>query len=136
MILKKKYETLSNGRIPLPENAQNMWAHHKYSVMARDMGAYKDIGSLVTTKSGARNLGDVALELTTILRQPPDSRLIENTLLHMWGYVSKFSTMSNKEFNSLSNKSLLNKIQKLTMLNNVKYLSESTSLSELDAWLI
>ena len=135
-ILKRKYETLEHGRIPLPKNAQDIWAHHKYSVMARDISAYKDIGKFVTTKDGSKKMSIVALELTSILRRPPESRLIENALLHMWGYVSKFSTMSSKEFNLLSNKSLLSRVQKLAIKNNVRYLTESTSLSELNAWSI
>jgi hypothetical protein len=36
-ILKKKYQHLESGRIPLPNNAQTFWAQHKYSVMARDI---------------------------------------------------------------------------------------------------
>jgi len=133
-ILKLKYKSLKHGRIPLPNNAQNIWAHHKYSVMARDISAYKAIGKWVTAKHDSRELSNVALELTSILRQPPESRLIENTLLHMWGYVSQYSTMSSKEFNSLSNKSLLCRVQQLAIDNNIKYLTESTSLSELSAW--
>ena len=134
LILKRKYETLEGGRIPLPKNAQNMWAQHKYSVMARDIRSYKDIGKWVTTKSGSRELSNVAQELTVILRQPPEPRLTENTLLHMWGYVSKYTTMSSKKFDSLSKKSLLVTIQKLAKENSVKYLIESTALSELGAW--
>ena len=135
-ILKRKYKTIEHGRIPLPKNAQSIWAHHKYSVMARDIAAYKNIGKFVTTKDGTKKMSIVALELTSILRHPPEPRLIENALLHMWGYVSKFSTMSSNEFNSLSNKSLLSKVQKLAINNNVRYLTESTSLSELNAWSI
>ena len=136
IILGKKYKNLEKGRLPLPMNAQQIWAQHKYSVMARDIAAYKDIGKWVTSKSGLKDMSHVAMELTTILRTPPESRLIENTLLHMWGYVSKYELMSGKEFNSLSIKSLLTRIQKLTLTNNIKYLIESTSLSELDSWSI
>jgi len=135
-ILKDKYKTLEHGRIPLPKNAQIIWSHHKYSIMARDIATYKSIGRWVTTKNGLRELDSVALELTTILRHPPESQLIENTLLHMWGYVSQYTKISNKEFESLSNKALLAKIQKLALENDIQYLTESTSLSELDGWSI
>ena len=136
IILKNKYKSLEPGRIPLPKNAQDFWAQHKYSVMARDIAAYKNIGKWVTSKSGAKELDNVAAEITTILRVPPEQRLIENTLLHMWGYVSKYYTISGKKYNHLSNKALLKKIQQLSLSNNVKYLNESTSLSELSAWNI
>jgi len=136
MLLRKKYKTLEYGRIPLPRNAQQLWAQHKYSVMARDISAYKELGKWVTSKSGSKELSDVALEVTMLLRKHPEPRLIENTLLHMWGYVSKCASTSGKELGSLSMKALLSKIQQLSLANNVKYLTESTSLSELDAWAI
>jgi len=135
-LLKGKYQTLENGRIPLPGNAQVFWAQHKYSVMARDIFAYKEIGRRVTSVSGVNELSDVTLEITTILRTPPNPRLIENTLLHMWGYVSRYTSLTGKDLGSLSMKALLRKIQELSLANNVKYLNESTSLSELDAWSI
>jgi hypothetical protein len=135
-ILGRKYKNIENGRIALPKNAQHLWAQHKYSVMARDISAYKDIGKWVTTKSGSKDLGNVALEVTMLLRASPEPGLVENTLLHMWGYVSKYESLSGKELDSLSMKALLSKIQKLSLANNVKYLTESTSLSELDAWAI
>jgi len=135
-ILKNKYEHLEPGRIPLPINAQDFWAQNKYSVMARDITAYKNIGKWVTSKSGSKELRDVAIEITTILRAPPEQRLIENTLLHMWGYVSKYSSISGGKLNHLSNKGLLKKIQQLSLSHNIKYLNESTSLTELNAWNI
>ena len=135
-ILKEKYKHLESGRISLPKNAQEFWAQHKYSVMARDITTYKNIGKWVTSKSGLKELHNVATEITTILRAPPEQRLIENTLLHMWGYVSKYSFISGKKVNSLSSKALLNEIQQLSLSNNVKYLTNSTSLSELNAWNI
>lgn len=135
-ILKEKYKTLEPGRIPLPKNAQQFWAQHKYSVMARDISAYKNMGKWVTSKPGSKNLPDVASEISALLRYAPEQRLIENTLLHMWGYVSKYDSISGKKPGSLSMVTLLNKIQKLSLINNIKYLTESTSLSELSAWKI
>ncbi|MCW8900157.1 MAG: DUF1722 domain-containing protein [Gammaproteobacteria bacterium] len=113
-------------------NRQSLLGEHR--VMARDIAAYKDIGKWVTSKSGSKDMRNVSLELTSILRLAPDPGLIENTLLHMWGYVSKYDTLSGKDLGSLSMPSLLKKIQKLSLANNVTYLNESTSLSELDSW--
>ena len=135
-ILGQKYKTLQAGRIALPKNAQQLWAQHKYSVMARDISVYKEIGKWVTSKSGSGKISNVALELTLILRRAPEPRLIENTLLHMWGYVSRYASISAGEFESLNMKALLSKIQQLSLANKVKYLTESTSLSELGAWKI
>jgi len=133
-ILREKYKTLESGRIPLPGNAQDYWAQHKYSVMARDISAYKNIGKWVTSRSGSKELPKVAIEVSALLRNAPEQRLKENALLHMWGYVSKYSSISGKELDSLSMATLLNNIQKLSLSNNIKYLIESTSLSELSAW--
>ena len=135
-ILKEKYKTLEFGRIPLPKNAQQFWAQHKYSVMARDISAYKNIGKWLTSKSGSKELPKVAIEISSILRNAPEQRLIENTLLHMWGYVSEYSSISGKELASLNMQQLLYKIQQLSLFNNIKYLTESTSLSELSSWKI
>lgn len=133
-ILRKKYLALESGRIPLPRNAQEFWAQHKYSVMARDISAYKNIGKWVTSKSGSNELHEVSIEISILLRKAPELRLVENALLHMWGYVSKYSSLSGDELDSLSMGTLLAKIQQLALSNNVKYLMESTSLSELSAW--
>ena len=133
-ILKRKYENLVQGRIPLPKNAQQLWAQHKYSVMARDIASYQRMGKWVTTKNGTKQINDVALELNALLRQPPDVKLIENTLLHMWGYVSEYSPVSGKAVTTLPKQKLLTTIQQLALANKVGYLLESTALTELCAW--
>lgn len=133
-ILSEKYRSLEPGRIPLPKNAQQIWAQNKYSVMARSITEYERIGKWVTTKQGAKQINEVALELNTLLRQPPNPKLIENTLLHMWGYVSRYATFSGKEINSMSQNKLLTSIQQLAMSNRVSYLVESTAIGELGAW--
>ena len=133
-ILAEKYRSLQPGRIPLPKNTQQLWAQHKYSVMARDITAYKSIGKKASSKNGSKTTHDVALELSTLLKKPPKKRLIKNTLLHMWGYVSQYKAISGKELAALSTKNLLKIIQQSALDNNVKYLLESTSLSELNAW--
>jgi len=135
-ILREKYKNLESGRIPLPKNAQQFWAQHKYSVMARDISAYKNIGKWVTSKSGSKDLSKVSEDISTLLRNAPEQRLLENVLQHMWGYVSKYSSLSSKELHSLEMNALLNNIQELSLSNNMKYLIESTSLSELSAWEI
>ena len=133
-ILSRKYKTLTPGRIVLPNNAQQLWAQHKYSVMARDISSYKSIGKWVTSKRGVKAVDDVSLELISLLQVPPNSKLISNALFHMWGYVSQNSGITSKEFETLSIKALLNKIQQLALSQNIKYLVDSTALSELAAW--
>jgi len=133
-ILSKKYEMREPGRISLPKNAQQLWAQHKYSVMARDITAYKNIGKWVTSKHGLNAMNDVALELATLLKTPPNPKLIRNVVLHMWGYVSEYSGTTKNNINSIPTKKMLNKIQHLALSNNSQYLIDSTALSELCAW--
>lgn len=133
-LLQEKYQLRESGRIPLPKNAQEFWAHHKYSVMARDHSAYKFIGKWVSVASGINDLPKVALDICEILRMPPRESLIKNTLLHLWGYVSNFSPLNGSDLDSLDSKTLLKKIQDLSRQNQVTYLIHSTVLSDLIAW--
>ncbi|MDX2441366.1 MAG: DUF1722 domain-containing protein [Desulfobacterales bacterium] len=133
-ILSKKYEMREPGRIPLPQNAQQLWAQHKYSAMARNITAYKDIGKWVTSKHGLKAMHDVALELATLLKTPPNPKLIRNSVLHMWGYVSEYSETTKEYIDSIPTKKVLKKIQHLALSNNSRYLIDSTALSELCAW--
>ncbi|MDZ7860908.1 MAG: DUF1722 domain-containing protein [Candidatus Krumholzibacteriota bacterium] len=133
-ILSKKYELLEPGRIPLPENAQQLWAQHKYSVMARDIETYKRIGKWLASKHDLKNIDDISLELTTLLKTPPNPKLIHNAALHMWDYVSEYSSTAKNKIDSIPTKKLLNKIQRLALSNNSRYLIDSTALSELRAW--
>lgn len=133
-ILSKKYEILEPGRIPLPKNAQQLWAQHKYSVMARDIEMYKSIGKWVSSRHGQKDINDISLELAALLKGPPNPKLIDNAVLHMWGYVSEHSTTEKSRINSMRPRKLLGKIQNLALLNNSLYLLHSTALSELCAW--
>ena len=133
-LLKEKYQSREPGRIPLPVNAQQYWAQHKYSVMSRDLGAYKGIGQRLASSSGEKELHELAAEILLLMKTPPNPRLLPNALSHMWGYVSRYAAISGKELDSWSLPRLLEKIQILTRENNVTYLAESTALSELAAW--
>jgi hypothetical protein len=44
-LLRAKYVGKEKGRIPLPRSAQELWTHHKYSVMARSPRELSDDGS-------------------------------------------------------------------------------------------
>ncbi len=89
-ILRERYRGKEPGRIPLPRTAQQMWAQHKYSALARDPGLYRTLGRWVAT-AGNAVLEDLALELTLMLRKPPTSGGLRNALEHLWGYVNQES---------------------------------------------
>ena len=134
-ILEGKYKNAEQGRIPLPKNVQQLWAQHKYSVMARDLTEYKRIGrKLASAKTGCL-ISDIYPELVSLLRCPPGEGNLQNTVQHMWGYVSPISNLSGKAIENKSTRSLLMEIQRLVFLHNVVYLKESTALSDLQAWI-
>ncbi|MCI5141189.1 MAG: hypothetical protein D3909_05575, partial [Candidatus Electrothrix sp. ATG1] len=88
-LLRGKYVHKKQGRIPLPKNSSELWAAHKYSVMARDPFLGKKIGQLVAT--GEFSFYDLSERLVFLLRTSPSPGRLENALFHMWGYVNKYS---------------------------------------------
>jgi hypothetical protein len=135
--LKHAYASDEKGRIPLPENAQQLWSHHKYSVLARDPNLYKQIGPLVSKHEAA--FSDLSRILTESLRQAPTQGGIRNAVQHMWGYVARgyqeTKQGSEPSIESWSTRRLLLETQRMAMAQNVIYIRSSTALSELMVWL-
>jgi hypothetical protein len=134
-ILWDKYQHKDSGRIPLPQNAQQLWRHHKYSVMARDINLYKEIGPTVAQMKPSQDFSDLALYLCKILRQPPHLGNMRNALLHMWGYVSDNNDTDLSDINSWALQKLFRHVQKKALTSNHTYLLESIALSELKVWI-
>lgn len=116
------------GRIPLPASAQELWAQHKYSVMARDPQLAKSIGREVAAKT--LDLPNLALQLTALLRQAPAPGRTLNALQHMWGYVADCGHAPPDE-----PLALLRLTQRLALEHGVPYLTASTALGELARYL-
>ena len=131
-LLKEKYQFEEAGRITLPKNAQALWSHHKYSVLARDPNRYKEFGKRVATQSVS--FEQLTLELVELLRAPPSKGGIRNALQHMWGHVSNVSA-PNGNIDSWSLQRLLLLTQENAKKSNEPYLSNSTALSDLMVWL-
>jgi hypothetical protein len=133
-LLKEKYKSKEKGRIPLPNNNQELWSHYKYSVLARDQKMYKEIGRRVS--SHKVSFEQLANELIKILRIQPSEGGIRNSLQHMWGYVSEVGNKNkNGDIESWSSKKLLTHTQENVKEINEPYLNRSTALSELMVWL-
>lgn len=127
VLLAKKYQDKEMGRLSLPVDNRQMWAQHKYSIMARDPALYRDLGP---------RLGKSPLwpELPLILSQmlltaPPQGRL-RNALEHMWGYLPRGE--KEKPAGLLP---LLMAIQNGAYEHKIQYLLQSTALGELRCWL-
>ena len=71
-LLRGKYMDREEGRIPLPKNEQQLWRHHKYSVLARNPALYKKTGHDVSKK--AVSFANLSLLLTEVLRNRPNRR--------------------------------------------------------------
>lgn len=134
LLLREKYLHRESGRIPLPRNVQQLWSQHKYSVMARDPGAYQRIGRAVARR-GAYNMESLSLELIGILRQEPGQGGLTNALHHMWGYVARYYPQSCADLHQWSLSLLLRRIQQLAWEHQQTYLLHSTALGELSLYL-
>jgi hypothetical protein len=132
-LLKVKYADQEEGRIPLPKNEEQLWSHHKYSVLARDPNIYKEIGRDVSSRKS--DFSELAILLTELLRTPPKEGGIRNAVQHMWGYFSDESLQHKKDVNSWSSHRLLQETQRRAMATSDSYIITSTALSELMVWL-
>lgn len=128
-ILRDKYTNKAPGRIKLAKNTYDLWANHKYSVMARDYSKYKNIGQRVAEK--AITFKALAELVTSILRDNITISGLKNTLDHMWGYVSQFSQYRIEQ---LSLNERLLEIRSLSLAHQVTYLGQSTAIGELGYW--
>lgn len=135
LLLEEKYRGKRQGRIPLPATVQELWAQHKYSILARDQQIYTSLGRLAATETGRATFDRIAVTLTSLIRVPPTDGGLRNALQHMWGHVSHFKTETITEDDLQNPTTLLAAVQKLAQENRIAYLLGSTALSELGAWL-
>jgi len=134
-ILEAKYRDKEQGRIPLPKNAQQLWSHHKYSVLARDANLYRKLGRNVSGMKPHHDFSELAKVVSELLRKPPSVGGLRNTLQHMWGHVSDCPSVPKDEVGSWSFSRLLEEIQLRSFACKDPYLTSSTALSELKVWI-
>jgi len=134
IILADKHKDKEQGRIPLPENAQQLWRQHKYSVMARDVNLYRHIGQQVATMPATQDFSALATMLAELLRVPPAVGGMRNALQHMWGYVSHMSA-ARQDIETWSLTKLFKEMQRGVLASKEPYLMASTALSELQVWI-
>ncbi len=99
-LLKQKYlQREQSGRIPLPKNSYDYWAHHKYSVMARGYNYYKEVQGLLKeqTKCSPGYSQQLFELILNILEQPVTGPALANTVDHLWGYFKEDASASEKE---------------------------------------
>lgn len=134
-ILEAKYRGKEQGRIPLPKDAQQLWSHHKYSVLARDVVLYRKLGRYVAGMKPHDDFSELATLFTELLRKPPSPGGLRNALQHMWGHVSDGAAVPKGEVESWPSGRLLAEIQRRSLACEEPYLTTSTALSELKVWV-
>lgn len=134
-ILKRKYQDIEQGRIPLPKNAQQFWSQHKYSILARNRRAYEAFGREVAVCRSKQNYADLTVAVIDLMRKKPNSGGLRDALLHMWGYISSYSNLNKRDIDRWPLTKLLLEIQHCTEISGEPYLQASTALSELKVWL-
>ena len=130
-LLRTKYVGKDKGRIPLPRSAQELWAHHKYSVMARSPESYRTIGRAVARMRRGANLSALTTDLVLILRDRPGEGRLMNALEHMWGHVREHATPDDVIAARANPGQLLAFTQQLARSVREPFLLSSTALSEL-----
>lgn len=117
-------------RIPEPRNSQELWAQHKYSVMARDPELAHDIGGRVAAGAAREALRQELEQIT--LTAPAEARL-RNAVEHMWGHVAEFATQEERDLAAAGMRQRLEATQRIAVRIREPYLLASTALSELAA---
>ena len=117
------------GRIPLPRNCQELWAQHKYSLMAHDPNLYRQLGPEVAHGAYRNDTEALSNLLVEALRNPPEPRHLFNALQHMWGYLKGETSPPQAP------SALLEAIQVAAIKRDTTYLMHSTALSELAIWV-
>jgi len=123
-------QAVGQGRIARPKSSQELWAQHKYSVMARDPARYRSIGKRVAQGRDG-DLANLAEELVLILREVPSPGRLFNALEHLWGYVADRATGAERQAARRSPAALLEGTVELAVRLQEPYLLASTALSDL-----
>ena len=135
-ILEGKYAGGDGGRIPLPRQPQELWAHHRYSVLARDPEEHRAIGRRVARMRRGSAFGDLALDLTLMLREPPDPAGAARAIVQMWSHVAAGAAAGERGRALRSPRAMLAVTQALARRDGNRDLLSSTALSELAQWRI
>jgi hypothetical protein len=139
-LLEERYRQWGRGggRIPFPRNRQQLWAQHKYSVLARSQESYRHLGPSVSGERGRGSLDGLAEDLVGLLRKPPSPAGVRNAAAHVWGYVSSLADPGlGRQMDALLASDPLQVLAlafRLAQDNEVEYLLHSTVFSDLPAF--
>jgi hypothetical protein len=133
-LLAAKYRGKPQGRIPLPQSSEQLWAQHKYAILARDPEAYAALGRRVAGRDSPERLATVATELTDWLRQSPSWDGVLNAIEHMWGHVKGHASPEQRAAAARDPRAMLAVTQALAREHDPS-LWHSVALSEMGFWM-
>ena len=130
-ILRQRYRDREAGRIRLPETVNQLWAQHRYSVLARDPNSARQVELQLGQGPKALPFGSLAADLVTWLRQPPDMERLLRTLSQMRREGSDAQPIAGDERSDAA--SMLTDIAR--MGQSSRAVLQSTALSDFAFWL-
>lgn len=130
-ILRHRYRDKESGRISLPETIQQLWAQHRYSVLARDPEFVHKVELQLRRGDESLRFGTLAAELVARLRRPPVEEHLLNTLVQMQqrGYDKKWTPQGQR----LDASAILTDIVRTA--HSHRAILQSTALSDFAFWL-
>jgi hypothetical protein len=132
-ILSRKYEQREPGRILLPPTVQQLWAQHRYSILARDAELVQEVEQRLTEPERLPTLAQLAARLVPVLRRRPSHGQLWQALQHMWNEIGRAGLATAGGSSDPS--TLLETIREITVRDQVTALLESTALSDLALWI-
>ena len=129
--LAVKYRGRAPGRIALPRNAQELWAHHEYSVMARDVTVCRSLGRRVARMRRGGDLSRLADDLVALLRLDPPPGTLGDAIEQMWDRVSRAATADERRLAGRSFADLFAITRDLALRRPDPHLASSTALADL-----
>jgi len=134
VLLRRKYVGKDKGRIALPRSPAQLWAQHRYSVLARGPQTYRQLRRVVA-RSGSSTMSALARELVLVLRERPARGRLAETVELMWRQVRGHATGEDAATARRGPLDALERTQALALRVRDRRLLQSTALSELTIYL-
>ena len=135
-VLAVKYRGRAPGRIALPRHAQELWAQHEYSVMARDVTAHRSLARRVSRMRRGDDFLRLADDLVRLLRVEPPRGTLGDAIEHMWGRVSREADTDERRLARGSLAELFLITRDLALRRPDPYLASSTALADLALFVL
>jgi len=96
---RKNRDNARAGRIPLPKNGFEFWAHHKYSVMARGYNHYREVQAYLRPleRCPLEEAGELIDRVHAVMAKPVTCPALSNVVDHLWGYFKREASGKEKE---------------------------------------